>query len=192
MRISYTPTMQTFLVSVPKKRAFFLGTIAFCILIGTYYVQPHFLTLAREYVALLRETRALVSEKRKLLGEYTDSSLSFTDASRRSRITFRSGIVPDAHSAQYDHGMGVAAADVNNDSTVDIFFVAQTGNNELWLNRGDAVFTKQQASDITMPHGVKVGAAFADLDNDGDPDLLSEETYTEFIDEFKKGSQIGV
>jgi hypothetical protein len=120
---------------------------------------------------LLWHTQKHIREKREQLSAYA-TTLSFIDASHRSGITFRSGVVPDAHSAQYDHGMGVAAADVNGDSTIDIFFVAQTGNNELWLNQGDATFTKQPPSDIAMPHGVKVGAAFADLDNDRDPDLI--------------------
>jgi hypothetical protein len=164
--------MMTILVS--KKRAVFLGGgMLLCVMVlGACYLQPRFLVLAKEYVTLVWHIQALIHEKREQLSIYTNTPLSFLDASRRSGITFRSRVVPDAHSAQYDHGMGVIAADVNNDSTIDLFFVAQVGDNELWLNRGEATFTKQQASDIAMPGSVKVGAAFADLDNDADPDLI--------------------
>ena len=74
--------------------------------------------------------------------------------------------------AHYDHGNGVAVADVDGDGRLDIYFVSQVGGNQLWRNLGGGKF-----EDITAPAGVavpgriSVTASFADIDNDGDADL---------------------
>ena len=103
-------------------------------------------------------------------------AFSFSDQRDRSRIGFVHEAVDDGARAykavHYDHGTGVAAADVNGDGHVDVYFVNQVGANELWLNRGDGTFR-----DITTSAGVALdkrigsGASFADIDNDGDQDL---------------------
>jgi len=73
----------------------------------------------------------------------------------------------------YDHGTAVAAADVDGDGRLDLYFVNQAGKNSLYRNLGGGRF-----EDITARAGVavgdraSVGAAFADIDNDGDPDLF--------------------
>ena len=72
----------------------------------------------------------------------------------------------------YDHGTAVAAADVDGDGRTDLYFVNQAGPNALYRNLGDGRF-----EDITATAGVAVGdracvgASFADIDGDGDPDL---------------------
>jgi len=72
----------------------------------------------------------------------------------------------------YDHGNGVIVADVDGDGLYDLYFVNQLGRNQLDRNLGDGKF-----EDITDKAGVAVGdrvcvsASFADIDNDGDPDL---------------------
>lgn len=101
---------------------------------------------------------------------------SLTDVLPESGITFRNKVVPDAAVAfktnQYDHGNGLAVADVDGDGFLDVHFMSQFGRKELWRNKGDGTF-----EDITDSAGVafeeKVGVAssFGDLDNDGDPDL---------------------
>ena len=64
----------------------------------------------------------------------------FTDELSRSGISFRHRIVDDAgktyKAAHYDHGNGVAIADVDGDGLSDIYFVSQVGGNELWKNVG--------------------------------------------------------
>ena len=100
----------------------------------------------------------------------------FTDRRRESGIAFEHRVVDDAaktyKAAHYDHGNGLAIADVDGDGLTDIYFVNQVGRNELWKNVGGGRF-----EDITDQAGVavrdKVGvsASFADIDNDGDADL---------------------
>lgn len=60
----------------------------------------------------------------------------FTDRIAESGITFVHHIVEDAgkhyKAVHYDHGNGIAVADVDGDGLYDIYFVNQTGGSELW------------------------------------------------------------
>jgi hypothetical protein len=101
----------------------------------------------------------------------------FIDRVKESGITFVNRVVDDAAIAykpvHYDHGNGVAVADVDGDGLPDIYFTNQIGGNQLWKNLGGGRF-----ADITKEAGValagriSVTASFADLDNDGDEDLV--------------------
>ena len=100
----------------------------------------------------------------------------FTDRRAESGITFRHRIVDDAgrtyKAAHYDHGNGVAIADVDGDGLLDIYFVSQVGGNQLWRNRGGGRFEDITASaGVGVPGRIGVSASFADIDNDGDQDL---------------------
>ena len=101
----------------------------------------------------------------------------FTDRREESGITFEKRIVDDAGRAykkvHYDHGTGLCAADVDGDGRPDLYFVTQLGTNELWKNGGGGRYenTTDQAH-LRMPDAIAVGCAFADIDNDGDPDLF--------------------
>ncbi|MFK8014304.1 MAG: CRTAC1 family protein [Gammaproteobacteria bacterium] len=86
------------------------------------------------------------------------AQLRFTD------VTEESGIRGDGY------GMGVAAADIDNDGDVDLYTM-NFGSNQLWRNDGDGTFT-----DITKSAGVddgrwSVSASFVDIDADGLLDL---------------------
>ena len=101
----------------------------------------------------------------------------FTDQRAASGITFQNRIVDDAGKTyklvHYDHGGGLCAADVDGDGHADLYFVTQLGTNQLWKNSGNGKFVDITASaGLTMPDDIAVGCAFADIDNDGDPDLF--------------------
>ena len=107
----------------------------------------------------------------------TVHDFQFADRREASGITFVNRIVDDAGKAykkvHYDHGTGLAAADVDGDGRPDLYFVTQLGRNELWKNVGDGRFADiTDQAGVAMPDDVSVAAAFADIDNDGDPDLF--------------------
>ncbi len=100
----------------------------------------------------------------------------FADRVVQSGITFRHHIVDDAgktyKAAHYDHGTGLAVADVDGDGLLDIYFVSQAGGNQLWKNLGGGKFEDLTASSgVAVSGKVSVSASFADIDNDGDADL---------------------
>jgi hypothetical protein len=101
----------------------------------------------------------------------------FTDQLKESGITFVHHAVDDVtkhmRMGHYDHGSGVAVADVDGDGLYDIYFVNQVGGNELWKNLGNGKFKNiTQEAGVGLPGRVSVAAAFADIDNDGDQDLF--------------------
>ncbi|MBI3403295.1 MAG: CRTAC1 family protein [Acidobacteria bacterium] len=85
--------------------------------------------------------------------------LHFTD------VTEQSGIRAD------QYGLGVAAADVDNDGYTDLL-LTNFGTVQLWHNNGNGTFTDvSKASGVQGPPGVAVAAAFLDYDRDGWLDL---------------------
>lgn len=73
----------------------------------------------------------------------------------------------------YENGSGVAAGDVDGDGLCDLYFCSLQSGNRLYRNRGHWEF-----EDITATAGVRcdgqasMGAVLADVDGDGDLDLL--------------------
>ena len=101
----------------------------------------------------------------------------FSDRVEESGIAFDHRIVDDAgrnwKPNHYDHGNGMAIADVDVDGRLDIYFVTQVGSNELYRNLGGARFAASPDSpDLALADRIGVAPSFADTDNDGDPDLF--------------------
>jgi len=101
----------------------------------------------------------------------------FSDRIEESGITFLHHIVEDAgkhyKAVHYDHGNGIAVADVDGDGLYDIYFVNQVGGNQLWRNLGGGRFMDiTRESGVGLADRISVAASFADTDNDGDQDLF--------------------
>ena len=101
----------------------------------------------------------------------------FDDRLAASGISFVHRIVDDAgltyKAVHYDHGNGLAVADVDGDGLSDIYFVNQAGPSELWKNLGGGRFQNVTSeAGVAAPGRIAVAASFADVDNDGDQDLF--------------------
>ncbi|HVF60441.1 MAG TPA: CRTAC1 family protein [Thermoanaerobaculia bacterium] len=100
----------------------------------------------------------------------------YTDLQPESGITFKHEIVDDAgktyKAVHYDHGNGLLVADVDGDGLLDLYFLSQLGDNELWKNLGGGKFKDVTGeAGVAMPDRISVAGSFADMDNDGDADL---------------------
>lgn len=117
------------------------------------------------------------TEQLRTAGEFSVfNAFQFVDRIAESGITFRHRIVDDAgktyKAAHYDHGNGVAIADVDGDALIDLYFTSQVGGNQLWKNLGGGRFRDITASaGVALRDRIGVTASFADVDNDGDADL---------------------
>jgi hypothetical protein len=101
----------------------------------------------------------------------------FVDRLPESGITFKNSVTDDSKknykANHYDHGNGLAVADVDGDGLYDIYFVNQMGCNELWRNLGGGRFENiTEQAGVGLCGQISVAASFADVDNDGKPDLF--------------------
>ena len=116
--------------------------------------------------------------QRQVAAEYdVFHGFRFEDRLAASGITFEHRIVDDAgkyyKAVHYDHGNGLAAADVDGDGRTDLYFLSQLGGNELWRNVGGGRFENvTDKAGVGLADRVSVTASFGDVDNDGDPDLF--------------------
>jgi hypothetical protein len=123
-------------------------------------------------------------QRKALSGVSPFHDFQFVDRVAESGITFKHGIVDDAgrtyKAAHYDHGNGMAIADVDGDGRLDVYFTSQVGGNQLWRNigkgraPGDGLGFEDitESAGVRVPGKVSVTASFADIDNDGDEDLF--------------------
>src|SRR5205807_2638838 len=104
-------------------------------------------------------------------------NFQFADRYEESGIRFEHQPVDDAakdyKAVHYDHGTGMAVADVDGDGRLDIYFVNQLGGNQLWRNLGHGKFENITATaGVGLEDKICVTASFADIDNDGLADLF--------------------
>ena len=108
----------------------------------------------------------------------------FSDVSVRSGVGLIAG-----------RGLGVLAADVNDDGWTDVYVANDGDPNRLWLNqhgsgvfRDDALLAGVAVSRAGQPQG-SMGVDFADVDRDGDEDLfvtnLDNEGHTLYVNQGK-------
>lgn len=136
--------------------------------------QPE--SLHARTLRLLDERAALQQAEARKLPAYHD--FKFADQRAESGISFQHQIVDDAgkeyKAAHYDHGNGLAVADVDGDGRLDLYFTTQLGENQLWRNLGTGRFENiTQRAGVALRDQISVSASFADIDNDGDPDLFA-------------------
>ncbi len=91
---------------------------------------------------------------------------TFTDVSAASGI-----------SRVFGNGFGVVGADFNDDGRTDLFIANDQMVDQLWLNRGELKFDEAAAlwGSAVDEHGLAkagMGVAAADVDLDGDPDVM--------------------
>jgi hypothetical protein len=100
----------------------------------------------------------------------------FRDRLPESGITFVQHATEDSgkyyKAVHYDHGNGLAAGDVDGDGKIDLYFIDQMGESQLWKNLGGGKFRNiTKEAGVGVSGRVGVTASFADIDNDGDLDL---------------------
>lgn len=72
------------------------------------------------------------------------------------------------HYRNFYNGGGVGVADINNDGFLDIFFTANMGDNELYLNKGDMQFENiSDEAGVTGSRAWSTGVSMADVNGDG-------------------------
>jgi len=104
-------------------------------------------------------------------------SPGFEDATAAAKLVFRhvflereQGFTFQAN--QYNHGSGLAVADVDDDGYPDVYFVNQLGDSALLHNLGDGTFEDiSEWAGVALGDRVAAGANFGDVDGDGDQDL---------------------
>jgi len=103
---------------------------------------------------------------------------SFDDRYKDSGIDWSNHSTDDTgkryKASHYDHGNGIAVADVDGDGRLDVYLTTQAGSNRLLRNAGKGRFEKMPGSEnLQLADVIGVTASFADIDNDGDSDLYA-------------------
>ncbi len=109
-------------------------------------------------------------------GFFEHTGFESLDSSKTS-VSFANNLADSsvARNRNYTNGSGVAAGDVNGDGWVDLYFGQLDGPNRLYLNEGTGSFSFREATEeagVAHADHYTTGVTFADVDGDGDLDLL--------------------
>jgi hypothetical protein len=98
----------------------------------------------------------------------------FVDGTERAGIVHRVDFGDDPALPQMARnlGAGAIAEDLDGDGHIDLFFTNAVGPASLWWNRGDGTFERGDSEALAPAGTWGVAAGAADIDNDGDRDLL--------------------
>jgi hypothetical protein len=91
-------------------------------------------------------------------------------------VTFQNSITEaeEMENENLFNGSGVALGDVDGDGLTDIYFASLDGPNALYRNMGNWRFEDiTERAGVSLPNRFVVGVVFADVDGDGDLDLLT-------------------
>ncbi len=107
------------------------------------------------------------------------------DGGRFVDVTAKAGIID-----QNGRGLGIVAADVDEDGQTDLFVANDTTANYLWHNQGglrfeEVALTAGVACNASGAFQAGMGTALGDLDGDGHPDLFVTNFYGESTTYFR-------
>ncbi len=129
------------------------------------YVNNHFVDFNRG--TTVAKVRALLKEKPALLAAnsshfYINKQGKFEDATERLGML------------KYDYGLGVVAADLNNDGWTDLYVSNDyTQPNVMWINQKDGSFKDQIKDKLQHVAYFSMGCDVNDFNNDGYPDIVA-------------------
>lgn len=115
-----------------------------------------------------------------LLGDklYQNNNGYFTD------VTEKAGIL----SSKIGYGLGVSVSDINNDSYPDLYIANDFFENDyLYLNNQDGTFSELNTTEKSLGHTshFSMGTDIADINNDGNTDILSLDMLPENLEVLK-------
>jgi hypothetical protein len=133
----------------------------------------------------------------KKMGKLAIEEPMFTLLSEdETNITFKNTIVDTAELTLFDSdliysGAGIAAGDINNDGLVDLFFVSNQNQHELYLNKGNFKFENiTPLSNLKTKKGWPAGVTMADVNGDGWLDIYI--SFSGFKQEEDKRNQLWI
>ncbi|WMX16871.1 VCBS repeat-containing protein [Aureispira sp. CCB-E] len=129
------------------------------------YVNNHFADFNR--TTTVDKVRKKIEENPALLEENSSHLYKNENGTYRD-VTAELGML------KYDYGLGVVAADVNNDGWTDLYVSNDyTQPNVLWINNQDGTFTDKIKEQMGHVAYFSMGCDINDFNNDGLPDIVA-------------------
>lgn len=129
------------------------------------YVNNHFVDFNRG--TTVEKVRKKMEANPALLAE-NSSHLYKNENGKYKDVTAELGML------KYDYGLGVVAADVNNDGWTDLYISNDyTQPNVLWINNQDGSFTDRVKEQMGHVAYFSMGCDINDFNNDGLPDIVA-------------------